>query len=214
MIEGPGGPTPTPSARGPRPHFSFDRLSQGLRDRTEGLWRWMRPRAGRESSDMLLWRLRLMERIFWLVLVGLALYLVVTLWVLQPKLPTMAHPLSSAPPHAPTGAAPEAEDGTLKPLAEYRDTLMTRNPFGIAAQKIGSVLGGGEQVRHKLAELASNLAVVGINRGHVPEVLIEDTIAKRTFVVKVGDQVNQLTVTSIDQNGVTVSYEGEETILQ
>jgi hypothetical protein len=154
-----------------------------------------------------------MERIFWLLLAALVLYLIVDLWVFQPKLPTAILPATPPTTAESEGIpTPSPAEGDLKPLAEYRETLVTRNPFGIAAQKIGSAL-GGEQVRSRLTELAGTLAVVGINRGRVQEALIEDTAAKRTFVVKVGDQINQLTVKAIDQNGVTVSYEGEETLL-
>ena len=66
----------------------------------------------------------------------------------------------------------------------------------------------------KLADLVSSLTVVGINRGTVPEALIEDTQAKRTHFVKVGDQVNGVTISSISSEGVKVTYEGEEAILQ
>ena len=212
MIEGPGGPA---SPRSPLRPFSFNRVGQELRARVGGAWRWVLPgQTHRESSDLLLWRLRLMERVFWLTLAGLALYLVVDLWVFQPKLPTVKLPATPPTTGEPAGTSTTSPaEGKLKPLAEYRETLVTRNPFGIAAQKIGEAL-GGEQVRNHLTELAGTLTVVGINRGRVQEALIEDTAAKRTFVVKVGDQINQLTVKSIDQNGAAVSYEGEETLLK
>ena len=65
-----------------------------------------------------------------------------------------------------------------------------------------------------LETITATLKVVGINRGRVPEALIEDTAAKRTYFVKVGDQVNSLTVKGIDKRGVTVMYQDEETLLQ
>ena len=56
--------------------------------------------------------------------------------------------------------------------------------------------------------------MVGINRGKVPEALVEDTEAKRTYFVKVGDEINGLKISAIDVNGVKVTYEGEEAVLQ
>ena len=48
----------------------------------------------------------------------------------------------------------------------------------------------------------------------MPEALIEKSDEKRTYFVKVGDQINGVTVKTIDQRGVTVAYEGEEITLQ
>ena len=210
MIEGPGGP---PSSSRPR-NPSVERVAAGLRGWAEGLWRRLLPfRPHRETSDVLLWRLRIAERLAWIVLAGLPVYLVVDLWVVQPRLPTLK-PLQA--PAATGGAdrtsAAMAEDH-LKPLAEYREALVTRNPFGLAIQKISEAVGGAQE-KSRLAQLAGSLTVVGINRGRIPEALIEDTAAKRTVVVKVGDQVNKLTVKSISQDGVVVTYEGEETTIK
>ena len=67
---------------------------------------------------------------------------------------------------------------------------------------------------NRLAELTASLTVVGIGLGRVPDALIEDTEEKRTFFVRIGDRINDLVVESIESNGVVVSYEGQETLLQ
>ncbi len=207
MIEGPGGAPP--SSRATPRGFSFDQLVGHIRGWAEGVGRLVLPQAPHHvDSDVLLWRLRLAERILWFLLAIFALYLIVDLSLLQPKLPAL--PGRAAAPASVQPSEPAVEP--LKPLAEYREALVVRNPFGIASLA-GGGSAGGEQVKNRLAELAGSLTVVGINRGKIPEAIIEDTTAKRTVFVKVGDQVNELTVKAIDQNGVVVTYEGKETTL-
>ena len=84
----------------------------------------------------------------------------------------------------------------------------------LAVQAVTGAAPGGPQAKSKLEELVGGLTVVGINRGRVPEALIEDAKATRTYFVKIGDDLNGLKVKAIDQNGVTVTYEGEETTLK
>ena len=211
MIEGPGQPS---SSRGAAPPLSMGRLKEPFRRFADPLWRWFfRSQHRLEQSDPLLWRLRLAQRIFWVVLGGVGCYLVIEFVVLQRRPPTMTSQSSTPKAIEPSGTEGMAIDETLKPQVEYREALVGRNPFGLT---IGSSATTAEpqHTKGRLSELAGALTIVGINRGRVPEALIEDAEAKRTFVVKVGDVVNQLTVKAIDEHGVIVSHEGEETTLK
>lgn len=194
------------------PSFSHERLLEQLRTVGARIRRWLLPsQQSRERSDALLWRLRLAERVFGVVLVGLGAYLVVDLAFHQLRPPVLHRSAIGR------GEADGATAGVLsteaprKEAAEYRQTLVARNPFGLAAQRVAEAI--QETAKSRLAELASSLVVVGINRGRIPEALVEDTVVQRTYVVKIGDQINGLTVQSIDQRGVVVSYEEEETLL-
>ena len=95
----------------------------------------------------------------------------------------------------------------------YRQTLASRNPFRLEVERANEAP-SSQTAKSRLADLTSSLTVVGINRGEVPEALIEDTQDKRTHFVKVGDQLNGITIRAIGQEGVTVTYEGEETVLK
>ncbi len=207
MIEGPGGAA---SSRGPLRNFSPEWLLEQLRGRLALLRRWMLPlQQTGVGSDGVLWRLHVAERVIWVLLAGLGLYLLVDLLLINRRPPTLVirtGASSVAESRATTAAL--AED-RLKPLTAYRDAIVMRNPFGLSTPETVKSQGATSQ----LIELTKTLTVVGINRGRVPEALIEDTAAKRTSVVKVGDQVNGLTVKSIDQRGVVVRYENEETLL-
>ena len=209
MIEGPGG---APSHRGPTRRFPFERLMERLRA-SFGALRQLVTVSGsmQERSDPLLWRLQMAGRILWLVLAGLGLYLVIDVILVPVKPPSFAvRPAAGNPESSSKGVA--STDDHLRSLADYRQTLAIRNPFGLSAHRdVPTGAGGGKS---RLGELVSTLAIVGINRGRVPEALIEDTAAQRTYFVKVGDQVNGVTVKAIDQNGVRVAYEGEETVLK
>ena len=206
MIEGPGGPAPSKS---PLRGWSPGALLEQLRGGFDGLRRRLSPPPPQhERGDVLLARLRLAERIMWVVLIGLGAYLATDVFVLQLKPPKLA-----AIP-AGSGAAATAEEPSMKPLVEYRQTLADRNPFALAVHAVAGVAPSGPQAKSKLEELVGGLTVVGINRGRVPEALIEDAKATRTYFVKIGDDLNGLKVKAIDQNGVTVTYEGEETTLK
>ena len=207
MIEGPGGASA--SSRPPLRRFSPEGLVEQLRAQAQRLWRWMVPAtASRASTDGLLWRLRLAERIGWMVLAALGLYLVSDLLFVHRRPPMTAVQPSQAPSLSHATESARSEDG-LKPAAEYQQAIVTRNPFRLALPDSVQA----RSVKLKLTELTSTLSVVGINRGRVPEALVEDSAAKRTYFVKVGEQINGLTVKSIDQRGVTVTYENEEAIL-
>ena len=206
MIEGPSAPSPKGSAGGP----PAGRMLDPLRDAWDALRRWIRGRAGgpaRDRGDAFLSQLHLASRVFWAVLAALGLYLVIDVVILQPAAPRL-----STPPHASGGGAQPVESSGNK-LQEYRKALAARNPFRLEAVRVEDAP-ASQTAQAKLEELIAKLSVVGINRGAVPEALIEDADSKRTLFVKVGDVVNGVTISAIDQEGVKVSYEGEETLLK
>ena len=212
MIEGPAAPTPPKRPASP---FSVGRWLEPARQLIDRLRQGLSgPMNRKASSDLFLGQLQLAGRIFWVILAGLGIYLVVDTWFLQPPPPTLGLPLNAAT--RPSGA-PVAQTPAVDPLeehaAEYRDTLASRNPFRLASTRIINTV-TGQTAKGRLSELTGSLIIVGINRGQVPEALIEDSEEKRTYFVKVGDQIKGMTVKAIDQTGVTVTYEGEETTLQ
>ena len=206
MIEGP----PSASPKGSPGGFSPERLRDGLRDSIETLKRWMRgPQSRREGGDAFLAQLQLAGRVCWAVLAALGLYLIVDVAILQPAPPHLA--LAPQPPSGGSRVA-SVEEAAERSRA-YRQTLVSRNPFrlemGHATQAPSN-----QTAKSRLLELAGSLVVVGINRGAIPEALIEDSQDKRTHFVKVGDQINGMTISGIDQEGVTVTYEGEEAVIK
>ena len=212
MIEGPA--TPTPPKR-PGARFSVGSLLEPPRRFVGQLRQWFSgPMNRKATSDAFLWQLQLAGRVFWIVLAGLGIYLMVDVWVLQPAMPTLGIPPSRST--APSGT-PETSPSPMDPLEErakeYRDTLASRNPFRLATTHVIN-RATGETAKTRLFELTGSWIIVGINRGKVPEALIENGEEKRTYFVKVGDQINGVTVKAIDQAGVTVMYEGEETTLK
>jgi hypothetical protein len=174
--------------------------------------RWSRPQAPRRgpTSDPLLSRLQLAQRIAWLAILGLGLYTIADLFIFQRRLPTAVQPSAGGPDDSAGGAT--VQEGRLKTLAAYRDLLVSRNPFNL---KSADDSGGSanQWVKQKMAEMAGSLSVVGISRGKNPEALIEDTNTHRTYFAKIGDEVNGLKVKAIDDRGVVVSYENEELVL-
>ena len=211
MIEGPAAPVSRPPGR----RLSFGGVVGSVAEAIGGIRHWgvRAPRGYHDPSDKFLAQLRLVGQIFWVVLAILGTYLVVDIWLRPPQPPTVAAlPASVATDRAPTGLEPSAEQRMTRAV-EYRQALASRNPFRLEAPKTAQAP-TAQTVKSKLAELISTLSIVGINRGAVPEALVEDTQAKRTYFVKVGDQLNGLTVRAIDQNGVTVTYEGEQATLQ
>ncbi len=204
MIEGPGTPS---SPRGPGKGFSPQRILEQLRAQAEAAWRLMSPvtQAAGGMGDVLLWRLHLAERLFWIALAGLVVYLASDLLFGNRRPPVLAtYGLQVVPAGEGVGLGPDR----LKPLEEYRQVIVSRNPFAAS----GPVVQQDAQSRIEAA--TGSLIVVGINRGRKPEALIEDTQAKRTHVVKIGDEINGLTVKSIGANGVVVTDGTDDAVLQ
>lgn len=217
MIEGPQRGSSSPSGPGRR-GFSAARVVTQAQAQLGMLWQRLVPAGGgRVPADLFLWRLRLVDRIFWVILAVLGVYVVTDLLVPLRRLPVI---VQTVPSGAIPAAGPEEADRTpagvleqqLRPVVEYREVLASKDPFGLGSGRAGGAAGSTAQGR--LEELTAKLAVVGVNRSRTPEVLIEDLEAKRTHFLKVGDQINGMTVTAIDERGVTLSYEGEETTLQ
>ena len=209
MIEGPGRPSP---GRGPVKGFSLSQASEQLRQRVRIFWQWaFTPQ--RQETDVLLWRLRLGERVLWLLLLGLGLYLVVDLFIV-PLRPRRLGALSSHSEKAASGnEATEAVEPRLKAVDEYRQAIAGHNPFALASRR-GEQAEDADKAAADLAQQVSTLTVVGINRGRVPEVLVEDTEARRTYFLKIGDQVKGLTVKAIDQSGVLVTDGKHDVVLK
>lgn len=213
MIEGPSGPKRREAPKGSVINRGLNRFRNDWND----LWhRLTSTRGRRDRVDNFLWQLQLAGRIFWGLLGVLAVYTIIDLWVIQPEPPTLVM-TATVTSQFPDGAASSGslEENLKASAVAYRQTLASRNPFrltreGVAVESSPS----GPTARNKLLELTSNLVVVGINRGRVLEALIEDTDAKRTHFVKIGDKINGVTISDINDSGVVVSYEGEETTLQ
>ncbi len=213
MIEGPSRP------RLPKP--AWGKFLGGLPSAPWGRWprekfqqfrQWIVPPQGEgRRSDAFLWRLQLVERICWVVLIALGAYLIVDLFFIQLR-PPVAAVLPGRP--GPEAATPSAglSAGHLKPVADYQTTLASRNPFGLS--RLTQAKGPAEPEATGIAQVVKTLIVVGLSRGRVPEALIEDTVSQRTHVVKIGESFNGLTVKKIDAQGVTVSDGREEALIQ
>ena len=206
MIEGPEG---VPSRR-PTQRFSFERLLEPLQGSFEATRQWvLGSRNRQERSDVFLRQLRFAGRFFWIIVAGLMLYLIIDLLMTKPAIPRLP---SGGIPQLPNPEAADPGEALRQQAAEYRQTLAARNPFRLANRMLEAQT--GQTAKNRLVELTGTLVVVGINRGAIPEALIEDTAAKHTYFVKVGDQINGVTIASISQTGVAVRYEGEEILLK
>lgn len=213
MIEGPSRPKRREAPKG----SSIQRGLNRFRNDWSDLWnRLTLTRGRRDRTDNFLWQLQLAGRVFWVMIGSLAVYIVVDLWVLQPQPPALVTSSTVIPQLVDGGTSSGSLEDNLKASAEaYRKTLSSRNPFRLAKERFSeTAVPVGPTAKTKLLELTSNLVVVGINRGRIPEALIEDTEAKRTHFVKVGDEINGVIISEISNSGVVVTYEGEETILQ
>jgi hypothetical protein len=206
MIEGPEGA----SSKRPTQRFSVEKLLEPLQGSFEAVRQWVLGSQNRqERSDVFLWQLRFAGRFFWVIVAGLTLYLLVDLLMIKPTIPRLP---SGGMPQPSNQEAADSGEALRQQAAEYRQTLAARNPFRLANRILEAPT--GQTAKNRLVELTSTLVIVGINRGAVPEALIEDTGAKHTYFVKVGDQINGVTIASINQTGVTVRYEGEEILLK
>lgn len=209
MIEGPAGAANAPHASATP---SFKQLLAGLQELPGRLWSRLRP--ARRETDAFLWNLKMAQRLLWAVLLALGVYVAFDVIVAQPK-PKLERVVAIGAPEPAAGSAGTSTStaaNSLKPLAEYLAAVQQANPFGGAAAIIAPPV--EQSTKHRLEELAQGLVVVGIDRSANPEAIIEDTTQKRTYFVKVGDELNGMAVKEISTKGVIVSYEGEELLVK
>jgi hypothetical protein len=210
MIEGPQGPAgPARPASAQAP--AVRRMGVGAQEMLLGLWRKVLP--GSRDADAFLWNLRLANRALWLVLAALGVYVVTDLIVSKPATglkALSAPPASGGKAMVLSGSTPPAAD-TLRSLSDYLVASKQRNPF--TGETGGIAPASMKTAKSKLAELAEGLVVVGIDRGANPVALLENTSQQRTYMVRVGDEINGMIVKKIGQDGVTMTYEGEELLL-
>ena len=100
MIE--GSAAPKPPARDPKSSSSLQQITEQVKHQVEQLRRWAMP-PPKASTDALLQRLRLIERLLWLLLIGLGCYMVWSLWLVQRQPPPLSN--ATVPTTAPTSAS-------------------------------------------------------------------------------------------------------------
>ena len=205
-----GSPMPTaPGATTAKSASPLKWLVERLHALLAGLAQLVLP-AQREA-DSFLWNLRVAHRVLWVVLAGLGAYLALDVLAIRPTSRLASHLLP--PSKADAAPAPSVSAGpSLRALSEYLAAAQRRNPFtGTVAT---AAKAASKTTKKRLADLAGDLVVVGIDRGANPIALVEQTSQQHTYMLKVGDTVNGMTVKSITPDGVVVTYEGEELTLK
>ena len=171
-----------------------------------------KPLSGRE--DPVVRHLRLISHGLWIVLLAIGGYVVFAMTRPQKRLPAFTPPSAQGPAATPASVGADPLNQLSHPLGSYVDSVMQRNPFtGGADLPEQPVQAPVQSARERLEAITSKLTIVGIDRGTVPEALIEDTSQGRTYFVKVRDKINGLDVSDINTRGVVVRYEGEELLL-
>lgn len=93
------------------------------------------------------------------------------------------------------------------PLSDYLDEIKRRDIF-VSIEKEFPTYEEGEEIT--LASLAESLVLVGILWSDVPQVMIEDTILNKTYILNEGDSINNILIKDILKDRVILSYQGEE----
>ena len=162
--------------------------------------------------------IRYLTYIFWIILSGLAFYLVSegTHFYFERAQSQVFRPalISDTKPVLEPVAIVQADD-KVRALQAQLDPLRQQNPFtGITQQQVVVEQAPIEPSKPQMSELIEGLSLVGINRGAGPEAFIEDKAQNRTYFVKVGQLVRNLRVKSIGtDNSVVLELEGEEITL-
>ncbi len=202
MIEGSQG-QPEAAAK-PAAVPGLRRLSGVMGGLGAGIWRRVLP--SHREADAFLWNLRVANRVIWAALALLGAYVVADL--LMSKGPARPAEVTTAAGSA-TGASGAGEAPRMRSLSEYLMAVKVRNPFTGETADSGSQT-SPQTAKRQLQEMSEGLVIVGIDRGANPIALVESTTQKRTYMLRVGDDVNGMKVKKIDADGVLVTYEGEE----
>ncbi len=108
---------------------------------------------------------------------------------------------------------------SIQNSSHYLEKARKRDIFDIVPEKVITVTTtqNGEVMDIGPAEIvlkSGSLKLVGISWSQDPDVMIEDTKSKRTFFLKRGDTINDLTISDVFRDKVVLTYKGDEVELK
>ncbi|MBU1871746.1 MAG: hypothetical protein KKH80_02980, partial [Candidatus Omnitrophica bacterium] len=98
----------------------------------------------------------------------------------------------------------------LKVASFYIEKARMRDIFRMGLSSVVEAGQATEVPISKIAEASKILKLVGISWSEDPDVIIEDTQAKRSYFLKRGQAISDFTVKAIFKDKVVLSYQGEE----
>lgn len=164
-----------------------------------------------KDSDPLLRALRVLSFVLWSGLIGFGIYFAYN-FVVSRQISyqdRLNQPRRAGMMQASDGLVPTLKEA--KPDSYYVGALQNPNPFTGTGEEQVQIVDEprGPSPKDQLEAMSKALVVVGINRGAIPDAILEDSEQKRTHFVKVGDSVNELKVIEIKHSSVVLGYEGE-----
>lgn len=94
----------------------------------------------------------------------------------------------------------------LRSSSYYLEKVRERDIFKMAPRKQEDI----KIVTSKIIEATKNFKLVGIAWSDDPDVMIEETVSKRTFFLKKGQMINKVRLEAVFKDKVILSFEGEE----
>lgn len=105
----------------------------------------------------------------------------------------------------------EGAPAEIRPFLYYLEMVQRRDIFTPVVLKSSGPT--DSEVKKMLAALTADLKLVGIAWGEIPEAIIEDKKANKTYFLKTGDIINTLKVEVISKDKVTFDANGEKVYL-
>lgn len=95
----------------------------------------------------------------------------------------------------------------LKPYSYYAQQIGKRQLFvpSIGKKEEGASLAKSLSLR----EIMQDFSLIGIMEGKSPQAIIEDKKAKKTYFLNRGDYLDEIKITDIQKDKVTLEYQGE-----
>jgi len=105
----------------------------------------------------------------------------------------------------------EGSSSEVRQFLRYLEMVQRRDIFTPVVLKSSGPT--DTEVKKMLAALTADLKLVGISWGDVPEAIIEDKKANKTYFLKTGEMLNTLKVDAISRDKVTFDVGGEKLFL-
>lgn len=213
IIEGEGNEAqevkPTPASRGKK-FFSIAAI--------RGRISFLRARAsqGPIKAPSISFSLGGFNVLFQLCIVGLVIYLGMSIRVEFSRL--LKHDWKEQTGKAPLISADvKAVASLLQPESYYLNKVKARNLFGFANEPEEEKAAFKEKLKQEPTELekmVKSFKLVGISWSNDPDAIIEDEKAKKTYFIKTGHKINEISVQAIYRDKVILHYRSQEVELR